>query len=71
MKTTLKDLRKENGKTAAEVAAALGVTEQAVRHYENGIRSIGLEQVLKISELYSCSVEEVIYAQLNSFRCGR
>lgn len=63
---TLKELRQQSGKTAAEVATALGVTEQAVRHYENGIRSIGLEDVIKLSELFDVSEREIIDAQLRS-----
>lgn len=62
----LKELRQQSGKTAAEVATELGVTEQAVRHYENGIRSIGLEDVIKLSELFDVSEREIIDAQLRS-----
>lgn len=62
---TLRDLRKQNKKTVAEVAKVLGVSVQAVRHYENGIRRISLENVLTLSELYQESAEEIIRAQLN------
>lgn len=68
---TLKDLRLENKKTAAEVAAVLGVSVQAISNYESGIRQIGLEQVLKLSEFYDCTAEEVIEAQLNSCQSAR
>lgn len=63
---TLKALREENGKSRAEVAAALGVTVFAVGHYERGNRRINLEQVLLLTRLYECSAEEVINAQLRS-----
>ncbi len=62
----LKELRQQSKKTAAEVAEKLGVTEQAVRHYDNGIRSIGIEQVLQIADLFDVSEREVIEAQLES-----
>lgn len=65
-KMTLKELRQQSGKTAAEVATALGVTEQAIRHYENGLRSIGLRQVLVLAELYDVSEREIIEAQMFS-----
>ena len=68
MKTTLRELREQNGKSRAEVAAALGVTYQALANYENGARRISIEQILTLSELYDCSSEEVIEAQLNSGR---
>lgn len=63
---TLKELRAQSGLTAAKVAEALGVEEQTLFRYEQGTRRIGIEQVLRLSELYECTEEEVIVAQLNS-----
>lgn len=66
---TLKQLRQQNKKTVAEVAKVLGVTPPAVVNYESGIRRIGLEQILILSELYQESAECIIKAQLNSQFC--
>ena len=66
MKMSLRKLREQNGKSRAEVAAALGVTLSSVSHYENGLRRVSLEQVLMLAKLYDCSAEEVIEAQLES-----
>ena len=63
---TLKELRKQNKKNAAEVAAALGVTANAISQYENGRRRICLESVLTLAELYDVTEREVIEAQLNN-----
>ena len=63
---TLKELRQQSKKTAAEVAEVLGVTAQAVRHYENGLRRISLESVLTLAKLYDVSAEEIIQAQLKT-----
>lgn len=63
---SLRKLREQNGKSRAEVAAALGVTLSSVSHYENGLRRVSLEQVLMLAKLYDCSAEEVIEAQLES-----
>lgn len=63
---TLKELREENEKSRAELAAALGVTVTAICQYERGMRRIGLEQILTLSNLYNCNAEEVISAQLES-----
>jgi len=63
---TLKELRAQSGKTCAEVAERLAVTTQAVRHYENGIRSIGLKEIIKLSQLYDVSEREIIDAQIKS-----
>ena len=63
---TLKELRRQSGKTAKEVADKLGVTERAVYNYESGTREIRLQHVLILAELYDCTEREVIEAQLNS-----
>ena len=63
---TLKTLRQQSGKTVKEVAEKLCVTSRAVSRYEQGIRKISLDQVLILAELYDCTAEEVIKAQLNS-----
>lgn len=63
---TLRDLRKQNGKTCAEVAQALGVTDRAIYNYEKGIRYINIEQVIILAEMYGITEREVIDAQLNS-----
>ena len=65
---TLRELREQNKKSREEVAAALGVTANAVTNYECGIRRISLEQVLLLAVLYDVSAEEVIKAQLESVR---
>lgn len=65
-KATLRDLREQNGMTRAEVAKALGVSIAAVSHYETGIRSIDIEQVLILARLFDLDAEEVIFAQLAS-----
>ncbi|MBO5046749.1 MAG: helix-turn-helix transcriptional regulator [Clostridia bacterium] len=62
----LKELRNEKEKTAAEVATVLGVDPRAYYRYEQGSRRIGLEQILKLANLYDVSERDVIEAQLNS-----
>lgn len=71
MSETLKTLREDAKKTCAEVAQVLGVTANAISNYECGIRSIGLEYVLILAELYGVTAEEVIQAQLNSCQLAR
>ena len=69
-KITLRELRERAGRSIADVAAALGVSVQAVSNYEHGVRTINIEQVLILSELLEETAEEIIKAQLNS-RCAR
>ena len=66
MQYTLKSLRLANRKTLAEVASVLSVSIRALLRYEQGLRKIGLEQVLILSKIYDCSAEDIIRAQLNS-----
>lgn len=68
---TLRDLRKQAGKSCAEVAEELGVTMRAVHKYEHGDRHITIEQVLILAQLYDVTAEEVIKAQLSSFNIPR
>lgn len=65
---TLRELRLQNKKTAAQVATALGVTGNAVSQYEAGKRRIGLEAVLILAELFDVSEREVIEAQIDSVK---
>lgn len=65
---TLKELRLQSKKTAAEVAAVLGVTLRAVYNYESGAREIDLEQVLALAEFYDVTEREVIEAQIESVK---
>lgn len=69
-KTTLRELREECGLSRADVAAALGVSYQAISNYEAGIRRVSLEHILALAGLYECSAEEVIRAQLSSIGIG-
>ncbi len=63
---TLRDLRKQAGLTVAEVAKALGVTNNAVINYECGVRQVDIKKVLILAELYDVTEKEIIDAQLSS-----
>ena len=67
-KITLRELRERAGRSIADVAAALSVTQKAISNYECGIRSINIEQVLILAEFFEEPAEEIIKAQLNSRR---
>lgn len=62
----LKELRQQSKKTAAEVAAALGVARSTYSNYEQGTRQISLEQVFPLTRLFDVTEREVIEAQLES-----
>ena len=68
---TLKDLREQAGLSVKEVAARLHIATSSYYNYEQGIREIGISQVLILAELFSTTEKEVIEAQLNSHRCAQ
>lgn len=63
---TLKDLRTQSGKTAAEVAEAMGVAVSTWYNYEHGARQISIDKVILLSGFWGVSEREIIEAQLNS-----
>jgi len=63
---TLRELRQQSKKTAAEVAAALCIAISTYYGYEHGIRRICFEHVLTLAKLYDVSAEEIIHAQLKT-----
>lgn len=63
---TLKELRRQSGKTAKEVADRLGISRSTYSNYEQGIRQIDLRFIIPLASLFSVGTEEVIEAQLKS-----
>ncbi len=63
---TLRELRLQNKKTAAQVATALGVKLSTWYNYEQGFRRLNIEQIIPLAELFDVSEREVIEAQIES-----
>lgn len=60
----IKTLRDQAGKTQADLAAALGITQGAVAHYEKSRRNPGLSTSRKIASVINnwgvkCSINDV------------
>jgi transcriptional regulator with XRE-family HTH domain len=53
-------LRKEQGMTQAELARALGVSQQTVFAYELGDRRVSVLIVAKLAKIFGVSVEELM-----------
>ena len=53
-------LRKERGISQKQAAAALGVSQALLSHYENGIRECGLAFVVKAAEYYGVSCDYLL-----------
>lgn len=56
----LKELREEYGETQAEVAALLGISDNAITRYEKGQREPSLKNLKKLASHFNVSVDELI-----------
>lgn len=52
--------RKEAGLSQAEVADKLKCTPSAVNQYENGKRRPSFETLVKLAEIYGCTVNDFV-----------
>lgn len=53
-------LRTSRGMTQAELAGAIGVSQQAVFAYERGERRISVFMLIKLAKIFSASVEDML-----------
>jgi transcriptional regulator with XRE-family HTH domain len=58
--TQMKDLRKKNNMTQEQMADKLGVSRQAISNWENNKNLPDIEMVIKISQIFSVSLDELI-----------
>lgn len=58
--TAIRRLREERGFSQQELAQALGVTQGAVSHWENGLRKPDIDDIVKIAKLFNCKVDDLI-----------
>ena len=56
----LRELRREKGLSQAEVAAILGVDRRTYSSYETGVNSINAQTLIKLSRIYSASVDYML-----------
>ena len=53
-------LRKERGLSQKSVAAALGVSQALLSHYEKGIRECGLAFLVRIADFYGVTCDYLL-----------
>lgn len=56
----LKELRKENKKTQLELAKKLNIAESTYCCYEKGINEPNLENLIKLADYYSVSLDYLV-----------
>ena len=62
MRTWLRDARLKSGKTMAEVAEALGISESYYCYIEAGDRqkNMDITLVMKLSKIFSLSIQQIV-----------
>lgn len=58
--TRLEDLREERNWTQKAVASELHISQRAYSHYENGTRSMPIDILIKIADLYNVSIDYIV-----------
>lgn len=56
----IKELREDNDKTQREIASYLSVAQNTYCNYENGVREIPLELLVKLSTYYGVNIEYLL-----------
>lgn len=68
--TKLSKLRRENNYTQEQFADIIGVSRQAVSKWENNIAYPETDKLLKISELFGCSIDYILKNEENKEENG-
>lgn len=56
----LKEKRLEAGLTLKQVSEQLGVSLRSVFNYECGDRQPNIEKLLKLSQMFNCTIEDLL-----------
>lgn len=62
---SFRTMRKRANKTVLDVQKALEVSDAAVYYWENGTTKPTADNMLKLAELYQCSVDDLLRADEN------
>lgn len=62
----LRELRQAKGLSQMELAAALGVTQVAISHYELGLKKPPFKNLCKLSELLDVAIDDLIHSPAES-----
>lgn len=57
---SIRDLRKAKGLTQKQLAKLIDVTESQVSQIETGKRNPSFETLLKLGEVFGCSVDDIV-----------
>ena len=54
------ELRKKYNMTQKELAKKLGVGASCISNYENGVREPSILILIKLSEIFHCTIDELV-----------
>lgn len=57
---SFREMRKRANKTVLDVQKALNVSDAAVYYWENGTTKPTVDNMVKLAELYGCSVDDLL-----------
>ncbi|KAA9349732.1 helix-turn-helix domain-containing protein [Larkinella humicola] len=66
--TNITRFRQQKGMTMEELATEVGVTKQAISHYENGVRTPDSITLLAIAKAFGYSIDRLVTAHKVSFK---
>ena len=61
----LKEIRRQRGMTAEDVAKEMGVTQAAVSNWENGSRDPNVKTLIRLVQVLGCSADELLGIERN------
>jgi DNA-binding XRE family transcriptional regulator len=61
MKNRIRELRQEFSMSTLDLAEKLGLSERTINNYENGKRDPSTNTLLKICEIFNCSLDYLMY----------
>ena len=56
----INNLREDNDLTQKKIADKLNISQRAYSHYENGSRSMPLNILVQLADIYNCSVDYLL-----------
>lgn len=62
------ELRKAKGLTQKQAAKALGISQSLLSHYENGLRECNLDFLIKISDFYDVTCDQILGHAVPTFQ---
>lgn len=67
LKHTIRDLRVRKGLSQSDAAKMMGVTEPTLRRWEKDSSGLTMQQIWKISKMYSIPQDYIFFGSNNDF----